>query len=1033
MIPGFRVRTDGADSVGSPVTVSEPARSRETCRPLQAEAGDDCHAIHAMACRKRGCTRCAYVRNQDSWHARCPAGISGQTWLLPQMSGDRFSLACWVCKAAGQDSEWTQGVETKLVGNLQRHNDSAVHRAALLQLGLVQPEESDVVAGAPTTEAFLLVLQRRLEGRSLKKAEAGVGAEKKLQKLQLCLAGALTAMDRAFLADATCVSLFQDVRDHKLMIRFKACDERLQLRSGVIAYEDLQLETGTAGTIAGLRRALHKFYCDIDGSFLQQDFDKMCSRVEFFCSDAAADERLCGRVLLQSGLFPKMRYQVFDKAHACGRLLKRPWQSNDKLWQVVQNFALGQHSLAHRVQYSPHLARVFQHHCTLSETRPIRAERIRSLSFAKHRFGSVSKPLGRSILFIEAVIETNIWITLHRAGEEEAEAASTWLAAVTEEDLLLAALCADAADELMVFLRKFDKENWDTSQSQFWVVVFVSRLHHLFNQDNIWNAAGYTNHMLKVLETTSFGMVVQGHPKSIGGQKISNDLKRRCRLELQSWVVLLVDTLKTEFPHYELLSSMQVFHLSSQTQNRLDEVNPDSPQETHRRTALRRIAAACRVSLQELMDEFSDHLPIAQHLAATQGLESWEAWREAVLRTQARPSVKQNHPADKLKAALCRFGAMNCSTSGIEQLFSQIMKQTGHSRSNLSDESLFAEVKIFSDAKNSETHPSLVRGAQAVWTAWFGAERQTTRQRVDAGKPKQQQAGSESAWLCERRKVPAVLVDVDRVADTAWAAAEERFDQPMFQELEFQRLKRYRNLANAFLAQAVTEEDVPEELIEVAQYFAEADAHNETARKAKRQKLHSIMAPTPPRLQSSRIWLECHDEWLNQVPAGLAQNVVAEMHEATLFVVANANRIPPAVHWSAMMRGYDVVNLQFLSSSGAAGVAFNFDPSFSIRRSVLVSEEFWAAEPELAAVVELAMAAPNSKWRELHDWDEFAEKYEATAGPHLPATNRKPKQVIALTTREIKDEMQMDSVMCREDFQDFLSRVACTKRSLCGA
>ena len=71
---------------------------------------------------------------------------------------------------------------------------------------------------------------------------------------------------------------------------------------------------------------------------------------------------------------------------------------------------------------------------------------------------SISKPLGRSLLYIEAVIETCVWLTLHRAGDPAGLAAAAWLREVDEEELLLAALCADGSDEVVAFLRHFDQE-----------------------------------------------------------------------------------------------------------------------------------------------------------------------------------------------------------------------------------------------------------------------------------------------------------------------------------------------------------------------------------------------------------------------------------------------------------------------------------------------------------------------------------------------------------------------------------------------
>ena len=276
------------------------------------------------------------------------------------------------------------------------------------------------------------------------------------------------------------------------------------------------------------------------------------------------------------------------------------------------------------------------------------------------------------------------------------------------------------------------QENWDASDCHYWVTSFLSKLHYLFNEEAAWQAPGYTRHILSVLENNCFAVVVDGDSKSFGGHPVPGDVKRRCMRQLQAWVVMVASILATEFPHHELLSSFVVFDLRVTTRTDLD-----ADQGAGRDEALCRLARACGVSAQGLQAEVEDHFPVAKHLAVTQGLSNWESWRRAVGKTQSRPSTAERHPAGNLLPVLSRYGAMQCSTSGVEQLFSQVQLHMGRDRNHMTDDRAFAEVKLIADGKSIPDQKSFLQGARACWLAWYGQQRASpAAQRLDAGVPR---------------------------------------------------------------------------------------------------------------------------------------------------------------------------------------------------------------------------------------------------------------------------------------------------------
>ena len=69
-------------------------------------------------------------------------------------------------------------------------------------------------------------------------------------------------------------------------------------------------------------------------------------------------------------------------------------------------------------------------------------------------------------------------------------------------------------------------------------------------QEHIWHVDSYTKHVVQILET-SRGFMLDGEPKTIGGpSRVTRALKQSCIREMQTWIVLAAEVLKTECPNY---------------------------------------------------------------------------------------------------------------------------------------------------------------------------------------------------------------------------------------------------------------------------------------------------------------------------------------------------------------------------------------------------------------------------------------------------------------------------------------------------
>ena len=72
------------------------------------------------------------------------------------------------------------------------------------------------------------------------------------------------------------------------------------------------------------------------------------------------------------------------------------------------------------------------------------------MKYAKARFNSTAVPLQRSVLLFEAVWRLCVDVVVTRAGRDPAKIAAAFLANITTEAVIQAAMMADAADEHML-------------------------------------------------------------------------------------------------------------------------------------------------------------------------------------------------------------------------------------------------------------------------------------------------------------------------------------------------------------------------------------------------------------------------------------------------------------------------------------------------------------------------------------------------------------------------------------------------------
>jgi hypothetical protein len=164
---------------------------------------------------------------------------NGKPWLKAGHHGEEWSMGCLACRAdvaatGVGETPWSKFEVGALqpLSNMKRHENTKRHQQARMVIDGV----GAVTATVPTADAFDKVLRAREDHKSLSAGVDGVGARKKFQRMQFCLAEARREIARTALRDATTIVLHQDGRSPRLLTRFVACSQKLLVTRGSLPH-----------------------------------------------------------------------------------------------------------------------------------------------------------------------------------------------------------------------------------------------------------------------------------------------------------------------------------------------------------------------------------------------------------------------------------------------------------------------------------------------------------------------------------------------------------------------------------------------------------------------------------------------------------------------------------------------------------------------------------------------------------------------------------------------------------------------------
>ena len=269
-------------------------------------------------------------------------------------------------------------------------------------------------AEAPSDEHFAKTYLAARE-RSTTRPIPGVSNTKKTRKMVYCLAEAARQLDRDFISTATCMTIMQDVRKSRLLVRFRASAPKMKTRCGILGF--VRVPEGGAlslrdGTLEAFKQTVSRFANapmskrkgSLKLSALQHALDITC----YYTADAAGDEQLAGHILKDGfskenipKLLKNLRIIIKDRAHATRRLGKRGWMADTYLKNVLQMIVYQRKSIVSLIQNSDAFGKWFQDSVDAMNNSEVKGTRIRNLSLAHNGLKAFRSHLAERCFFLK--------------------------------------------------------------------------------------------------------------------------------------------------------------------------------------------------------------------------------------------------------------------------------------------------------------------------------------------------------------------------------------------------------------------------------------------------------------------------------------------------------------------------------------------------------------------------------------------------------------------------------------------------------
>jgi len=237
--------------------------------------------------------------------------LSLASWCVSASVAGKWGLGCAACSklpesrvACSKLRKWARhkACRIKLDGwALVRHARTLLHVGAVAQLlGLQRGPTGASVCGAPPISDFaelLVHMEKGESGRQTAQRQRNTASSTKTARMRWAVVEAMREKDRLFLRQAVTIVLARDERRNRLLVRFSACDAKLNVRRGFMG--QARGAGGKSLQVVEATRKVLKEFCTVnhgvpDGVGQAMLDEALCkhirSKIEMVVSDSASNE-----------------------------------------------------------------------------------------------------------------------------------------------------------------------------------------------------------------------------------------------------------------------------------------------------------------------------------------------------------------------------------------------------------------------------------------------------------------------------------------------------------------------------------------------------------------------------------------------------------------------------------------------------------------------------------------------------------------------------------------------------------------------
>ena len=253
-------------------------------------------------------------------------------------------------------------------------------------------------------------------------------------------------------------------------------------------------------------------------------------------------------------MMPNLKFVLRNNvlSSASRSVIAKPESADNRLHELTCRLFTDQQSITQIIQLSDVWRREFAGFAG--------AQAAGDPSAAERRHETKLKPRGQFVLNFDAFLQTALLIVMQvdtgivADGQDIRRHAVSFLQDTSVEDVVLAAMLADAADEALALMHQLDKT--DSMDASAHVDGFLRAIHTLFIKGKCTELPGFTAHMLALLQhPNSFQAAPTLPARVFGGPGVVNDAMVACCLgHMGSYARLAIAAARRDFPHVDVLS-----------------------------------------------------------------------------------------------------------------------------------------------------------------------------------------------------------------------------------------------------------------------------------------------------------------------------------------------------------------------------------------------------------------------------------------------------------------------------------------------